>query len=144
VPPAPLGTSNKMSAPYQAVKARDGYFVMGATNQKLWARLCALIERPDLLEHPDYATVALRLKHREALIGELEAEFVGDAYGGGEVRQIPPTLREAIKTLEGSDMLREAFGNDVIEHYLHAARWEQSEFDRQVTDWEVARGFERS
>ncbi|NOZ33281.1 MAG: glutamine synthetase [Alphaproteobacteria bacterium] len=75
---------------------------------------------------------------------ELEAEFVGDAYGGGEVRQIPPTLREAIKTLEGSDMLREAFGNDVIEHYLHAARWEQSEFDRQVTDWEVARGFERS
>lgn len=75
VPPAPLGTSNKMSAPYQAVKARDGYFVMGATNQKLWARLCALIERPDLLEHPDYATVALRLKHREALIGELEAEL---------------------------------------------------------------------
>jgi formyl-CoA transferase len=74
-PPVPLGTSNKMSAPYQAVKARDGYFVMGATNQKLWAKLCALIERPDLQEHPDFATVALRLKHREALIEALEAEF---------------------------------------------------------------------
>ncbi|MFP3802195.1 CoA transferase, partial [Paraburkholderia sp. SIMBA_027] len=43
VPPTPLGTSNKMSAPYQAVKARDGYFVMGATNQKLWTKLCELL-----------------------------------------------------------------------------------------------------
>ena len=75
VPPAPLGTSNKMSAPYQAVKAQDGYFVMGATNQKLWAKLCALLGRPDLLTHPAYETVSLRLKHREALIAELELEF---------------------------------------------------------------------
>src|SRR5690606_21123699 len=75
VPPGPVGTSNKMSAPYQAVKARDGYFVMGATNQKLWARLCGLIERPDLLEHADYATIADRLKNREALIDELEKEL---------------------------------------------------------------------
>ena len=75
VPPAPLGTSNKMSAPYQAVKARDDYFVMGATNQKLWAKLCALIERPDLLEHESFATVSLRLKNREVLIETLEQEF---------------------------------------------------------------------
>ncbi len=75
VAPSPLGTSNKMSAPYQAVKARDGYFVMGATNQKLWAKLCALLERPDLVEHADYATVALRLKNRAALIEEIEKSF---------------------------------------------------------------------
>ncbi|GHC92148.1 CoA transferase [Pseudorhodoferax aquiterrae] len=73
--PTKLGTSNKMSAPYQAVRARDGYFVMGATNQKLWARLCALLDRPDLVAHADYATVPLRLKHREALIVALEQEF---------------------------------------------------------------------
>ncbi|RCW72786.1 CaiB/BaiF CoA transferase family protein [Pseudorhodoferax soli] len=73
--PTKLGTSNKMSAPYQAVQARDGYFVMGATNQKLWAKLCALLDRPDLVEHADYATVSLRLKHREALIVALEQEF---------------------------------------------------------------------
>ena len=73
--PTKLGTSNKMSAPYQAVQARDGHFVMGATNQKLWARLCALLDRPDLVEHADYATVPLRLKHREALIVALEQEF---------------------------------------------------------------------
>lgn len=75
VPPTPLGTSNKMSAPYQAVKARDGYFVMGATNQKLWTRLCELIDRPELLRHPDYETVSLRLKNREALIEALEQSF---------------------------------------------------------------------
>lgn len=73
--PTKLGTSNKMSAPYQAVQARDGHFVMGATNQKLWARLCALLDRPDLVAHADYATVPLRLKHREALIVALEQEF---------------------------------------------------------------------
>jgi formyl-CoA transferase len=75
VPPAPLGTSNKMSAPYQAVKARDDYFVMGATNQKLWAKLCTLLARPDLFKHASYETVSLRLKNREALIEELELEF---------------------------------------------------------------------
>lgn len=75
VPPTPLGTSNKMSAPYQAVKARDRYFVMGATNQKLWIKLCQLLNRPDLIEHPDYATIPLRLKNREVMIEELEKEF---------------------------------------------------------------------
>ncbi|MDR6378632.1 CaiB/BaiF CoA transferase family protein [Paraburkholderia caledonica] len=75
VPPTPLGTSNKMSAPYQAVKARDGYFVMGATNQKLWTKLCRVLERPDLIDHTDYANVSLRLKNREAMIEVLEQEF---------------------------------------------------------------------
>ncbi|NGM86911.1 CoA transferase [Parapusillimonas sp. SGNA-6] len=74
-PPTPLGTSNKMSAPYQAVKARDGYFVMGATNQKLWTKLCELLGRPDLIDHPEFGTIPLRLKNREALIEELEREF---------------------------------------------------------------------
>jgi glutamine synthetase len=41
-------------------------------------------------------------------------------------------------------MMRAAFGNDVIDHYVRAARWEQEEYDRRVTDWEVQRGFERA
>ncbi len=75
---------------------------------------------------------------------ELEPEFVGDAYGGKEAREIPATLRAATTELDGSKMLRAAFGDDVIDHYVHAARFEQLEFDRRVTDWEVARGFERA
>ena len=75
---------------------------------------------------------------------ELEAAFVGDAYHGEKLREIPKTLREATETLRGSKMLRAAFGDDVVDHYVHAAEWEQSEYDRRITDWELKRGFERS
>ena len=40
--------------------------------------------------------------------------------------------------------LREAFGDEVIDQYTRAGTWEQEEYDRRVTDWEVARGFERA
>jgi tripartite-type tricarboxylate transporter receptor subunit TctC len=51
-PPEPLGTANKMTAPYQAMACADGYFVMGANNQKLWVQLCQLMQREDLLSNP--------------------------------------------------------------------------------------------
>lgn len=75
---------------------------------------------------------------------ELQPAFVGDAYGGKGVKEIPRTLRHATELLRGSAMLREAFGDDVIDHYVRAAEWEQEEYDRRITDWEVARGFERA
>jgi len=74
----------------------------------------------------------------------LEPVFTGDAYSAtGNVREIPKTLREAIDCLKGSKMLKETFGEDVIEHYVHTAEWEQFEYDRRITDWEIKRGFER-
>jgi glutamine synthetase len=75
---------------------------------------------------------------------ELEPAFVGDAYNTESLREIPKTLREATDTLRSSAMLEEAFGADVIGHYVHTAEWEQFEYDRRVTDWELKRGFERS
>ena len=74
---------------------------------------------------------------------ELEAPFVGDAYLGKKLREIPKTLREATETLGKSKMLRAAFGDEVIDHYVHTAEWEQFEYDRRITDWELKRGFER-
>ena len=74
-PPVALGTANRMTAPYQAVKAKDGYFVMGATNNKLWQKLCEILERPDLLQKVEYQTIAGRLGQREQLIQELENSF---------------------------------------------------------------------
>lgn len=74
--PTPVGTSNKMSVPYQAVRAADGYFVMGATNQKLWLKLCELLKRPDLPADPRFADNPARLANREAVITELEKSFV--------------------------------------------------------------------
>jgi len=70
--------------------------------------------------------------------------FVGDAYRDENLREIPGTLREATTFLRGSKMLRAAFGDSVIDHYVHAAEWEQLEYDRRVTDWELRRGFERA
>ncbi len=74
---------------------------------------------------------------------ELPPPFSGDAYAVSALPQIPGTLREATAHLDGSTMLRAAFGDDVIDHYVHTARWEQYEYDRRITDWELARGFER-
>ncbi len=47
------------------------------------------------------------------------------------------------RTFAESKMLREALGGDVVEHYVHTAQWEQFEYDRRITDWELKRGFER-
>nr|PZN50726.1 MAG: glutamine synthetase [Chloroflexota bacterium] len=69
--------------------------------------------------------------------------FEGDVYAAKELEQVPRTLREAIDELEASDFARQAFGEDVIEHYLHFFKTEQAAFDRAVTNWERERYFEQ-
>ena len=53
---------------------------------------------------------------------------------------IPRTLRDATATLQLAQMLRAALGNGVVDHFVHTARWEQLEYDRRVTDWELMHG----
>jgi glutamine synthetase len=75
---------------------------------------------------------------------ELAPPFTGDAYHSDEpLPEVARTLRDATVALRGSQMLRDALGDLVVDHYAHAAAWEQSEYDRRVTDWELRRGFER-
>ncbi len=75
---------------------------------------------------------------------KLEPVFSGDAYSAAQkLREIPKTLREGIELLDKSEFLREALGDDVIDHYVHTGNWEQFEFDRRITDLELKRGFER-
>ncbi len=74
---------------------------------------------------------------------ELEKPHIGDAYQGETLREVPKTLREATDLMKNSKMLRAAFGDGVVDHYVHTAEWEQFEYDRRVTDWELRRGFER-
>ncbi len=75
---------------------------------------------------------------------ELSPATTGDVYEDKKATKIPHTLRSAIEKLRSSVFLREALGNDVVDHYVRAGDWEQEEFDRVVTDWEIARGFERA
>ena len=70
--------------------------------------------------------------------------FQGDIYASRDLPRIPTSLREAISEFEGCDLARQAFGEDVYEHYLHFLRTEQRKFDEVVTCWERARYFERA
>jgi glutamine synthetase len=74
----------------------------------------------------------------------LPPAFSGDAYLGADLPQIPKTLRAATDLLRNSALLRSVLGDAVVDHYVHTAEWEQFEYDRRITDWELKRGFERS
>ncbi|MEO0544212.1 MAG: glutamine synthetase family protein [Pseudomonadota bacterium] len=89
------------------------------------------------------ALLAAGLKGIEEKLS-LPPSATGDMYNNEAVGEIPRTLRDAIETLRNSKMLREAMGDDVVDHYTRCAHWEQEEFDRVVTDWEIARGFEKA
>lgn len=66
--PEAAGTRHRRSAPYQAFRTADGYVTIGAANQRLWVRLTGVLERPEWLEDPRFATNELRIEH----LAELE------------------------------------------------------------------------
>jgi crotonobetainyl-CoA:carnitine CoA-transferase CaiB-like acyl-CoA transferase len=74
--PKPLGTANRMSAPYQAVKASDGYFVIGAANQKLWLSFLDVLGRPELNDDPRFSQNKDRVANLKDLIEALAPTFV--------------------------------------------------------------------
>ncbi len=73
---------------------------------------------------------------------ELEAPVSGNAYASDKPK-LPTSLREARELFAGSAMAREAFGDEVVDHYLNNAQVELDAFGGAVTDWERVRGFER-
>jgi glutamine synthetase len=73
---------------------------------------------------------------------ELPDALVGNAYTSG-AETLPTTLTEAAELFGESKVAREAFGDDVVEHYLNYAHVELKAFNSAVTDWERVRGFER-
>jgi len=72
----------------------------------------------------------------------LEAPFTGNAYAA-DAEQVPQLLSDAAHLFQSSDLVRKAFGDDVVDHYANAARVELAAFNAAVTDWERVRGFER-
>ena len=73
----------------------------------------------------------------------LEPAHVGNAYLATDKPRLPRTLREARDLFDGSAVARAAFGDEVVDHYVHAADVELAAFEAAVTDWERVRGFER-
>jgi glutamine synthetase len=73
---------------------------------------------------------------------DLEPAFEGNAYESEKPR-VPTTLRDAQELFAGSGVASEAFGEEVVSHYHHAAEVELNQFEAAITDWEMYRGFER-
>jgi len=71
-------------------------------------------------------------------------EFKGNGYIATGVPRMPRALYEAIRELEASTAANEIFGEDVVAHYLNAARVEQEQYDAVVHNWDRERYLERS
>jgi formyl-CoA transferase len=74
-PPRRLGNAHPNIAPYEAFSARDGSFVVGAANERLWGLLCDVLGRPDLRADSRFSTNADRVANRDTLIEELNEAF---------------------------------------------------------------------
>jgi glutamine synthetase len=74
---------------------------------------------------------------------ELPPPVEGNAYSVDDLEHVPASLRDARDQFAGSALAREAFGQEVVDHYLNNARVELAAFEAAVTDWERVRGFER-
>ena len=70
-------------------------------------------------------------------------DYHGNAYVDPALRALPKSLREAADLLDQSKLARRAFGEQVVEFYVHSARLEVQAFNNVVTDWERIRYFER-
>jgi crotonobetainyl-CoA:carnitine CoA-transferase CaiB-like acyl-CoA transferase len=71
--PKPLGSAHQTSAPYQALRAADGFFTLGATSTRNWEACCEVFSLPELKQDPRFAENHLRHQHRRELISLIEA-----------------------------------------------------------------------
>jgi glutamine synthetase len=137
---------------YQAGSFAPTRVAAGWDNRTCGFRLCGAGESlrvenriPGADANPYLAFAATIAAGLHGLANKLKAPrlYEGNAYEDVTLPQVPRTLREGIDELERSRVARTAFGERVVEHYLHAARLEQQAFDQAVTDWELLRNFER-
>lgn len=73
--PKRMGTGHPSIVPYQMFQAKDGPMVVAVGNDGQFAKLCALLGFSQLAQDPRFLTNPLRVKHRDALIPQLEAAF---------------------------------------------------------------------
>ncbi|MEE8623491.1 MAG: glutamine synthetase [Alphaproteobacteria bacterium] len=75
---------------------------------------------------------------------EPEAPVVGNAYEKKFPKRLsfPATLWEAAQRLKASKIAREWFGDAFVDHYAATREWEEREFRKHITDWEMERYFE--
>ena len=70
-------------------------------------------------------------------------DYRGNAYVDAKLKALPSSLSEAIELLQNSKLARKAFGDEVVDFYVHTGELEVQAFNNSVTDWEKTRYFER-
>ena len=97
--PEPLGSAHRVSAPYQALKTKDGFLNVAAPNQSNWERLCDAIDREDLKSNKNFIDNTERMKNIKDLEKELEITFMKKNRFGIELKQ-GPAFGEFLKVEE--------------------------------------------
>ncbi|MEJ2209661.1 MAG: CoA transferase [Anaerolineae bacterium] len=88
--PRRLGNAHPNITPYEAFRARDRWFALAAANNRQWAALCSVLERPDLVTDPRFADNGARVAHR----AELRA-VLAEAFGTRDAGEWLDALRQA-------------------------------------------------
>jgi glutamine synthetase len=112
----------------------------GASSQRVEYRIAASDINPHIALAAAIGSGLWGIEHQI----EPDAAIVGNSYDRKHPakRQLPRTLTEAADWLAKSKPARELFGAAFVEHYAASREWEEREFQRAVTDWELARYFE--
>jgi len=88
--PRRLGNAHPNVAPYETFRARDRWFALAAANERQWAVLCDLLDRPDLKDDPRFATNGDRVSNRPAM-----AKALGKVFAARDADEWLADLREA-------------------------------------------------
>jgi crotonobetainyl-CoA:carnitine CoA-transferase CaiB-like acyl-CoA transferase len=88
--PGPTGSAHILSAPYQAFRAADGWLTIGGANQGNWERMVRVLEAPQWLADPRFASNAERMKHLDALV-----EVMNEKIRGWKLKDLLAALDEA-------------------------------------------------
>ena len=88
--PKRAGNRYDFIAPYEAFKAKDGWFVLGVGNDNIWKKFCDSINRKDLINDDRFKTNVKRIKHNKEL-----AEIIGDLSANFTVKEIISILEES-------------------------------------------------
>lgn len=112
----------------------------GAASQRVEYRVAAADANPYIVLAAALASGLWGVEHRAAL----SEPTVGSAYDREfpDALQFPRTLWEAAQRLKGSTVARDWFGDDFVEHFAATREWEEREFRKHITDWELDRYFE--
>ncbi len=106
---------------------------------RLETRVCGSDVNPYLAMSAALASGLYGIKHQLPLD---QAPTVGNGYEDKQYGKLPSSLFEATKLMQQSDIAKELFGKDFVDHFVQSRIWECRQFAPAVTDWELKRYFE--